>query len=56
MLDAVAWLADEPRLAGSFPYGSPDRQRLRIGRYRAMYDITAEAVSVWRLGRGPARS
>ena len=42
MLDAVARLAEEPRPAGSFPYGSPDRRRLRIGRYRVMYDITAE--------------
>jgi mRNA interferase RelE/StbE len=44
MLDAVARLADEPSPAGSFPYGSPDRRRLRIGRYRVMYDITAEMV------------
>ena len=29
MLDAVAQLAEEPRPAGSFPSGSPDRQRLR---------------------------
>ena len=34
MLDAVAWLADEPRPAGSFPYGSPDRRRPCIGRSR----------------------
>ena len=56
MLDAVAQLADEGRPAGSFPYGSPDRRRLRIGRYRVMYDITAETVSVWHLGRGSAGS
>jgi len=56
MLDAVARLADRPRPAGSFPYGSPDRRRLRIGRYRVMYDITAETVSVWHLGRGWAES
>jgi mRNA interferase RelE/StbE len=56
MLDAVARLADEPRPAGSFPCGSPDRRRLRIGRYRVMYDITAEAVSVWHRGRGRAGS
>jgi hypothetical protein len=37
MLDAVARLADGPRPAGSFPYGSPDRRRLRVGRYRVMY-------------------
>jgi mRNA interferase RelE/StbE len=46
MLDAVARLADEPRPAGSFPYGSPDRRRLRIGRYRVMYDIAAERSTV----------
>jgi mRNA interferase RelE/StbE len=34
-------LADEPRAAGSFPYGSPDRRQLRIGRYRVMYDVGA---------------
>lgn len=56
MLDAVARLADEPCPAASFPYGSPDRRRLRIGRYRVMYDIAAEAVSVWHLGRGQAGS
>lgn len=56
MLDAVARLADEPRSAGSFPYGSPDRRRLRFGRYRVMYDITAETVSVWHLGRSWAGS
>ena len=56
MLDAVARLADEPRSAGSFPYGSPDRRRLRIDRYRVMYEITAETVSVWHLGRSSAGS
>jgi mRNA-degrading endonuclease RelE of RelBE toxin-antitoxin system len=35
---------------------SPDRRRLRVGRYRVMYDITAEKVSVWHLGRGSAGS
>lgn len=29
---------------------------MRIGRYRVMYDITVETVSVWHLGRGWARS
>jgi hypothetical protein len=33
------------RPAGSFSYWTPDRRRPRIGRYRVMYDITAEAVS-----------
>ena len=56
MLDAVAWLADEARPCRVVPYGSPDRRRLRIGRYRVMYDITAGSVSVWHLGRGSAES
>jgi hypothetical protein len=33
VLDAIDWLADDPRPTGSFPYGSPDLRRLRVGRY-----------------------
>jgi len=40
VLDAIDRLADDPRPAGSFPYGSPDLRRLRIGRYRVLYEIT----------------
>jgi mRNA interferase RelE/StbE len=29
VLDAIDRLADDPRPAGSFPYGSPDLRRLR---------------------------
>lgn len=50
-LDAVELLADDPRPATSFPYGSPDRRRLRVGRYRVMYDVTGDVVSVWRIAR-----
>jgi mRNA interferase RelE/StbE len=52
VLDAVGRLAEDPRPAGSFPYGSPDRRRLRVGRYRVMYDVIGETVSVWHLARG----
>jgi mRNA interferase RelE/StbE len=31
MLDVVDRLAEDPRPAGSFPYGSPDLRRLRAG-------------------------
>jgi mRNA interferase RelE/StbE len=34
VMDAVDALADDPRPAASFPYGSPDLRPLRIGRYR----------------------
>lgn len=50
-LDAVAALAEDPSPATSFPYGSPDRRRLRVGRYRVMYDVTGELISVWRIAR-----
>ncbi len=33
-----------------------DFLRLRRGRYRLMYDITAETMSVWHLGRSWAGS
>jgi mRNA interferase RelE/StbE len=40
VLDAIDRLADKPRPAGSFPYGSPDLRRLRVGRYRVLYEIS----------------
>jgi mRNA interferase RelE/StbE len=41
VLDAIDQLASDPRPAGSFPYGSPDLRRLRVGRYQVMYEIKA---------------
>ena len=32
VLDTIDRLADDPRPTGSFPYGSPDLRRLRVGR------------------------
>jgi mRNA interferase RelE/StbE len=46
VLDAMDWLADDPRPTGSFPYGSPDLRRLRVGRYRVLYEITDDAIAV----------
>ena len=54
VLDAIDRLADDPRPAGSFPYGSPDLRRLRIGRYRVLYEITEETVAVRHIARGTA--
>ena len=53
--DAAGRLADDPRPPESFPYGSPDRRRLRAGRYRVMYDITPDGVSIWHIARRRAR-
>lgn len=56
VLDAIDQLASEPRPAGSFPYGSPDLRRLRIGRYRVMYEIQGDVVSIGHIARGDAGS
>jgi mRNA interferase RelE/StbE len=52
VLDAVDALAGDPRSAESFPYGSEDRRRLRVGRYRVMYEIKGDVVSIWHIARG----
>jgi mRNA interferase RelE/StbE len=40
--------------AGSFPYGSPGLRRLRAGRYRALYEISGDVVSIGHIARGTA--
>ena len=52
VLDAIDRLADDPRPAESFPYGSPDLRRLRVGRYRVLYEITEDAIAVRHIARG----
>ena len=52
VMDAADRLADEPRPPGSFPYGSPDVRRLRVGRYRVLYEITGDAVEIRHIARG----
>ena len=56
VLGAIDRLADDPRPAGSFPYGSPDLRRLRVGRYRVLYEITQDAVAIRHIARVIARS
>jgi mRNA interferase RelE/StbE len=56
VLDAIDRLADDPRPAGSFPYGSPDLRRLRVGLYRVLYEITEDTVAVRHIARGTAGS
>jgi len=51
VLDAIDQLTEDPRPAGSFPYGSPDLRRLRIGRYRVLYEITEDAIAVRHIAR-----
>jgi mRNA interferase RelE/StbE len=51
-LDAIDRLASDPRPAGSFPYGSPDLRRLRVGPYRILYEIIDERVAIRHIARG----
>jgi mRNA interferase RelE/StbE len=44
--DRVSRLADEPRPAESFPYGSPDLRRLRAGWYRVFYTVDDDRQTV----------
>jgi mRNA interferase RelE/StbE len=54
VLAAIDQLADEPRPAESFPYGSPDLRRLRVGRYRVMYEINGDEVVIGHIARRQA--
>ncbi|WP_327075605.1 type II toxin-antitoxin system RelE/ParE family toxin (plasmid) [Kitasatospora purpeofusca] len=46
VMDAVDMLADSPRPAGSTEYGSADLRRMHVGRYRVMYEITENTVTI----------
>ena len=54
VLDVIVRLADDPRAVGSFPFGSPDLRRLKVGSYRVLYEITAGAIAVRHIARGTA--
>jgi len=53
--ESVSRLADEPRPAESFPYGSPDLRRLRAGRDRVFYmiDEQRQVVEIDHVARLP---
>ncbi|WP_049576780.1 type II toxin-antitoxin system RelE family toxin [Streptomyces sp. SBT349] len=55
LLDAVDALAEEPRPEGSFPYGSENLRRMRVGRLRVLYEISEGTVTivVLHVGRVP---
>jgi mRNA interferase RelE/StbE len=53
VFDRVDELADDPRPATALPWGNSDFLRLRIGRYRILYEIADRTIriSVIHLGR-----
>jgi mRNA interferase RelE/StbE len=56
VLQAIDDLVIGPRPAESFPFGSPDVRRLRVGRYRVLYRIHDDVISVGHIARTLAPS
>jgi mRNA interferase RelE/StbE len=50
VLEAIDGLAQDPRPPASVPWG-PAHGRLHAGRYRVIYEITDEVISVRRIDR-----
>lgn len=46
VFDVVDDLAREPRPATAFPWGSADLLRLRVGRYRLLYEVDDRVVRI----------
>ncbi|CAL9479037.1 MULTISPECIES: type II toxin-antitoxin system RelE family toxin [Streptomyces] len=46
VLDTIDKLADDPRPAGSVPYGSTDVRRLRVDEYRVLYVIDQDVIRI----------
>jgi mRNA interferase RelE/StbE len=50
VMNAIDALADDPRPAGSVPWG-PTISRLQVGLYRVLYEIREEEIRVRRIDR-----
>lgn len=46
VFDVVDELANDPRPATAFPWGGADLLRLRVGRYRVLYEIDDRVVRI----------
>jgi mRNA interferase RelE/StbE len=46
LFDAIDTLATDPRPDTAFPYGSPNVLRLRMGLYRALYQIYEDTLLI----------
>jgi mRNA interferase RelE/StbE len=47
ILDRIALLAEDPRPSGSEKLTGQDRYRLRQGRYRILYTIQDDELTIW---------
>ncbi|MEU6853488.1 type II toxin-antitoxin system RelE/ParE family toxin [Actinacidiphila alni] len=46
VMDAIDLLAEEPRPEAASKWGSPDRLRIHVGRYRVLYEVTDATVTI----------
>lgn len=46
VFDAVDELVVDPRPATSFPWGRSDLLRLRVGRYRVLYEVDDRVIRI----------
>ena len=55
LLRAIDMLAMEPRPVAAAEFGSPHTRRLRVGRYRVLYEIADDTatITVIHVGRIP---
>jgi mRNA interferase RelE/StbE len=53
LIDALDDLAAQPRPGDSFAFGSPDVRRIRVGRYRCLYQVSDHdrTVVITHIGR-----
>jgi mRNA interferase RelE/StbE len=53
LFDRLDTLATDPRPDDAFPFGSPDRRRVRVGRYRALFEISDDdqVIHIIHIGR-----
>lgn len=54
VLAAVDALTSEPYPEQAFPFGATGLYRLRVGRYRVLYTVTDELISVGHIARTAA--
>jgi mRNA interferase RelE/StbE len=54
VLAAIGALAENPYPEDAFPFGSTGLHRLRVGRYRVLYTVTDDVISVGHIGPAPA--
>jgi mRNA interferase RelE/StbE len=54
VLAAIDTLGEHPYPEDAFPFGPTGVHRLRVGRYRVLYTVTDDLISVGHIARAPA--